>query len=83
MEALKAEGLYRNEVVETTEDELPVNSVFHDENFQPVVLIQLTRLYDVGLALLSVFEPEKAAAMAAAHEKGEVFSPAPAWKEDE
>jgi hypothetical protein len=69
--------------MEPVEPEVPENSVFHDDNFNPVVLIQLTRLYDVGLALLSVFDPDKAKLMAQAHAKGEVFSPAPAWTEDD
>lgn len=69
--------------MEPVESELPDNSVFHDDNFNPVVLIQLTRLYDVGLALLSVFDADKASRMAQAHANGEVFSPAPAWTVDD
>jgi len=63
--------------------EVPPNSVFHEDNFEPVLLIQLTRLYDVGLALLSVFDPDKALEMANKHAEGEVFSPAPAWMQDD
>lgn len=58
------------------------NSAFDEDSFAQVLLIQVTRLYDVGLALLSVVDPEKAKHMAAGHALGEIFSPAPAFIEE-
>ena len=55
--------------------------VVHDEAFQPVVIIQLMRNYDLMLALLSTFDPEKAKALVEMHERGEYFCPAPAFVE--
>jgi hypothetical protein len=57
---------------------------FAPENFNVVMLIQMMRVYDVLLALLSVDNPQKAAQLAEMHEKGLTFTPAPAFAvEDE
>ena len=54
-------------------------SAFAPENFGPVVLIQLMRLYDVQMALLSCYDAEKAAYLAEMHEAGLSFTPPPAF----
>lgn len=56
---------------------------FHPENFGPVTLIALMRLYDVGMALLSVHDAEKAATLADMHEKGLTFMPPPIFAIEE
>jgi hypothetical protein len=63
--------------------EIPENSVFHPDNFSPVVLIQLARLYDVGMAFLGAIDPEKAKGLAELHARGEFMTPAPAFKTQE
>lgn len=59
------------------------SSAFDEDSFAQVLLIQVTRLYDVGLALLSVVDSEKSRLMAEGHARGEIFSPAPAFIEEE
>jgi hypothetical protein len=59
------------------------DGAFDTENFQPVVLIQLMRLYDVQLALLAAIDPEKASTLVEMHERGQTFCPAPAFVEYE
>jgi hypothetical protein len=59
------------------------SSAFAPENFGPVVLIQLNRLYDIGMALLSVFDADKAALLVKLHEDGHTFTPPPAFVEFE
>jgi hypothetical protein len=57
---------------------------FSPENFQMVLLIQMMRTYDILLAILSIQDPRKAMELAAMHEKGLTFTPAPAFSvEDE
>lgn len=58
-------------------------SAFDPDNFGQVLLIQVSRLYDVGMALLAVVDVEKAVAMAQAHAKGAILSPPPAFVEEE
>jgi hypothetical protein len=52
---------------------------FSPENFNTVLLIQMMRTYDILLALLAVQDPKKAMELAAMHEKGLTFTPAPAF----
>lgn len=52
-------------------------SAFDPENFQPVLLIMLMRLYDLQLAWLSVVDPTKANALRELHERGLTFAPEP------
>jgi hypothetical protein len=47
-----------------------------------VVIIQLMRLYDVQMALLSCYDPEKAGMLAEMHERGMSFTPPPAFAEE-
>lgn len=54
-------------------------SAFDPENFNFVVLVQLMRLYDVGMALLSCYDPGKADTLAQMHERGLSFTPNPAF----
>ncbi|QIN94001.1 hypothetical protein PP459_gp005 [Streptomyces phage Wakanda] len=54
-------------------------SAFDPENFNFVVLVQLMRLYDVGMALLSCYDEQKAATLAQMHEAGLSFTPNPAF----
>lgn len=63
--------------------ELPSNSVFHPDNIGPVTVIQLSRIYDVGMALLAVVDPEKASLMADAHAAGITLAPPPAFADDD
>jgi hypothetical protein len=63
---------------ESPSDEV-AQSAFDPANFQPVLLIQLMRLYDVQLALLSAIDPDKAAALVDMHARGDTFCPAPAF----
>lgn len=63
--------------------ETPVKSALDEDSFPQVLLIQVTRLYDVGLALLAAVDPEKASLMAEGHAKGVIFSPAPSFTEEE
>ncbi|AVD99211.1 hypothetical protein SEA_BILLNYE_6 [Streptomyces phage BillNye] len=58
------------------------SSAFDPENFGPVVIIQLMRLYDVQMALLACHDPEKAGILAEMHEKGMSFTPPPAYSEE-
>lgn len=58
-------------------------SAFAEENFAQVLLIQVSRLYDVGMALLAVIDSDKAVAMANAHAQGILISPRPAFQEEE
>jgi hypothetical protein len=64
-----------------SQKESPSNeaNAFAPENFGPVVLIQLMRLYDVQMALLSCYDAEKAQALALMHEQGLTFTPPPAY----
>ena len=50
---------------------------FAPENFSRVALIQLMRLYDVQLALLSCMDPDKAQELVNMHEQGITFMPDP------
>lgn len=54
-------------------------SAFHPDNLEQVKLIMMMRLYDLQLALLSVYDAEKATALAAMHEEGHILCPAPAF----
>lgn len=68
-------------LTEKSQKEQPSSSAFDPENFGPVVIIQLMRLYDVQMALLSCYDPEKAAMLAKMHEEGISFTPPPAYSE--
>lgn len=57
----------------------PNNDAFAAANFGPVVLIQLMRLYDIQLALLSIQDPIKAQQLVEMHEQGLTFAPAPSF----
>jgi hypothetical protein len=69
--------------VTENQQEIPEESGFHPNNFEPVVLIQLTRLYDVGMALLAAVDVEKAKGLALLHSRGDFATPPPAFKEEE
>ncbi len=60
----------------------PPSSAFDPANFGAVVIIQLMRLYDVQMALLSCYDPEKAGMLAEMHERGLSFTPPPAFSEE-
>jgi hypothetical protein len=66
-------------------EQIPAGSedAFHPNNFGPVLLIQMMRLYDIGIALLSVQDPVKAEQLILMHEQGITFTPAPAFAQDE
>jgi hypothetical protein len=64
---------------ESPSEEHAAANAFAPENFGPVVLIQLMRLYDVQMALLSCYDAEKAQALALMHEQGLTFTPPPAY----
>lgn len=65
-------------------EEQAAANAFAPENFNTVLLIQMMRTYDILLALLAVQDPGKAMELAAMHEKGLTFTPAPAFSvEDE
>jgi hypothetical protein len=66
-----------------TDEEVTPGDAFSPDNFQMVMLIQMMRTYDLLLALLSVQDPDKATKLAAMHEKGLTFTPAPAFSEEE
>lgn len=53
-----------------------------DPNFQPIVIIQLMRIYDILLAILSLSDEAKAEKLAELHAKGIMFCPPPAWRPD-
>jgi hypothetical protein len=57
----------------------PAQSAFDPANFNAVMLIQMMRLYDVQLAMLSALDPEKAQALVEMHARGQTFCPAPAF----
>ena len=65
------------------ENDIPENSVFHPDNFNPVVLIQLARLYDVGMAFLATIDKDYAMHLAELHARGEFATPPPAFNVDE
>ena len=48
------------------------------ENFQAVVLLQLARIYDLHLALLTAASPNMAKMIGDLHASGEFFGPDPA-----
>jgi hypothetical protein len=65
-----------------SEETSAASSAFDPTNFGPVVIIQLMRLYDVQMALLSCYDPEKAGMLAEMHERGLSFTPPPAFAEE-
>ncbi len=67
---------------QSTPNPPPSSSAFDPENFGTVVIIQLMRLYDVQMALLSCYDPEKAGMLAEMHERGLSFTPPPAFSEE-
>lgn len=52
-------------------------SAFDEQNWWPVLLIMLSRLYDLELALLSAINPVKASEIVELHEQGHTFAPIP------
>lgn len=58
-------------------------SAFNQESFQPVVIIQLMRLYDLMMALLVETNPVTAAKIKAMHEAGLSWCPPPAFAMEE
>lgn len=77
------EDRYKEALEKTREVKSENDSAFDAKNFQPVVLIQLMRLYDVQLAMLSMMSEEKAEILRAMHERGQTFCPPPAFVEYE
>lgn len=59
-----------------------MSSAFDPENFGPVMIIQMMRLYDIGLALLAAVDPEQAEKLADLHENGITFCPPPRLAND-
>lgn len=53
------------------------------KNALPVLVIQVSRVYDVLIALLRVQNPDLAKNMVAGHAEGKLFSPQPAFKFEE
>jgi hypothetical protein len=49
-----------------------------EENLELVTFIQLTRLYDVAMAIFQEMAPDKAEVLHDAHERGDFISPPPA-----
>lgn len=49
-----------------------------DEAFSTIVVIQLARLYDLQLAMLSLIDPNLATHIEDLHSSGEFFGPEPA-----
>jgi hypothetical protein len=58
----------------TVEDD----SMTVESNLELVTFIQLTRLYDVGLAILQEINPEKASTIHTLHTRGDFISAPPA-----
>lgn len=58
-------------------------SAFDPENYGPVSLIMMMRLYDIGLGLLSVFDENRADQLSAMHAQGLHYCPPPAYIEYE
>lgn len=61
-------------------------TMFDPANFQPVVLIQLARCYDVLMNILATSSPQGkvvAEQLAKLHEAGITLAPAPAFRFDE
>lgn len=52
-------------------------SAFDEQNWWPVLLIMLSRVYDLQLALLSAINPVKAAEVVKLHDSGHTFAPIP------
>jgi hypothetical protein len=76
-------GLTLEEIQEIHNRPTEPQSAFAEENFAQVLLIQVSRLYDVGMALLAIVDKDKAVAMAETHAQGILISPAPAFQEEE
>lgn len=64
-------------------EEFPPGSLFHPDSFGPVTIITMQRLYDVGMALLSVIDEGRAVGLADLHAQGRTATPPPAFSEDE
>lgn len=71
------------ENLQNQQPEAQSNGAFDEDNFATVLLIQVSRLYDVGMALLSVVDHEKSVKMAEAHAQGIILTPPPAFREEE
>jgi hypothetical protein len=54
-----------------------------EENLPVVTFIQMTRLYDVAMAILQEMSPEKATVLHELHARGDFISPAPALAPEE
>lgn len=52
-------------------------SAFDEQNWWPVLLIMLQRIYDLQLAMLTAINPAKAGALIELHENGHTFAPMP------
>lgn len=65
------------------ESEFPPGSLFHPDSFGPVTIITMQRLYDVGMALLSVIDEGRAVGLADLHAQGKTATPPPAFTEDD
>lgn len=59
------------------------NSMMHPDNFGPVSLILLMRIYDVLISNLGTQNPQVAEKLIKAHEAGEFLSPPPRMVEYE
>lgn len=53
------------------------SSAWDEENWWPVMLIMLQRIYDLQLAMLSAINSVKAAEVVQLHERGQTFAPMP------
>lgn len=82
-EALGQEILTKAKESVHQEQSSQTESAFDPDNFGQVLLIQVSRLYDVGMALLSTVDSDKAVAMAEAHAQGILLAPAPAFVEED
>lgn len=66
---------------ETDGQQTKPSSAFDPDNFGPVMLIMMMRLYDLGLAFLSVIDKQGADELVELHSQGHTFSPRPAFIE--
>lgn len=68
-------------MTENNEEELP--NAFDADHLFPSLLIQMTRVYDVGLAILKELNPEAANNLLTWHEAGNFISPPPSYNEEQ
>lgn len=83
MEPVEPAEPYDGEITALMSPHEEPQSAFAEDNFTQVLLIQISRCYDVGMALLAVIDSDKAVAMAEAHAQGILISPAPAFMDED